>query len=220
MNTAATRTALVQRGYSPGQAEQAMIEAYRDGGCDLARHRVRYSYDDGEDGFAITPLPWPEDSYHPPGSCDACALPPVPLPESFRGRDVAGILEITEAVDAWLDGAVAEAYRDQPLAQDWARVAKVSEELGEAIAELIAVTGQNPRKGVHGTREALTAELADVVCTGLFAIQHFTKDADATWQIVLGSLAKAMSRVPAASPFPPESGMTRQDAIDNGIIDE
>jgi len=183
----------------------------------------------------------PDDPYHPPGSCDACAVP-LPAAGSIALSEVLGIIE---AVDAWLDGDVAETYREQPLAQDWARTAKVAEESGEAreemdawqriiadqmrvseidvpagraIAALIAVTGQNPRKGVHGTREALLKELGDVVCTGLFAIQHFTKDADTTWGIITEALAKAMSRVPAGSPFPPESGMTRQDAIDNGII--
>lgn len=48
--------------------------------------------------------------------------------------------------DEWLDGSVSHYYKLEPLAQDWARVAKVSEEVGEAIAELIAATGQNPRK--------------------------------------------------------------------------
>jgi hypothetical protein len=93
---------------------------------------------------------------------------------------------------------------------DWARTAKVTEEAGEAISELIAITGQNPRKGVHSTQTALLKELGDVVCTGLFAIQHFTKDADATWAVITEALAKAMSRVPGESPFPPEPGMTEQ----------
>lgn len=159
-------------------------------------------------------------------------------------EDVPVILRIITAVDAWLDGAVAETYRGQPLGQDWARVAKVGEEIGEAqeeldalalaatqarvaalnvpagraIAALIAVTGQNPRKGVHGTRADLVKELADVACTALFAIQHITKDTDETWEVFTGALAKAMSRVPAGPVFPPESGMTDQDARDNGII--
>ena len=33
-----------------------------------------------------------------------------------------------EFLDNWLDTAVADIYKDQPLAQDWARVAKVTEE--------------------------------------------------------------------------------------------
>jgi NTP pyrophosphatase (non-canonical NTP hydrolase) len=90
------------------------------------------------------------------------------------------LARIIEWMDADLDGEVPERYRDQPLAQDWARVAKVTEEAGEAIDALIGMTGQNPRKGEYGTRDDLLTELADVALTGLYAIQHFTKDADDT----------------------------------------
>ena len=96
-------------------------------------------------------------------------------------------IEVTEAIrrlDVWLDAEVAESYRNQPLAQDWARVGKVIEELGEAITDLIGYTGQNPRKGVTSTQEAMFDELADTIITGYLAIQHFTKDAGLTVKIV------------------------------------
>jgi len=136
---------------------------------------------------------------------------PAAPPVVSSVHDLAWVLRVAGAVDAWLDGDVAKTYRDQPLAQDWARTAKVCEEAGEAIAELIGVTGQNPRKGVHSTREALLKELGDVVCTGLFAIQHFTKDTDATWAVVSGALAKAMSRVPDAERLAPGMAVTDGD---------
>ena len=79
-------------------------------------------------------------------------------------------------MDDHLDSAVADPYKGQPLAQDWARVAKVSEEVGEAIDALIGITGQNPRKGHYGDRSDLLDELADVALTGLYAMQHFTKN--------------------------------------------
>lgn len=91
-------------------------------------------------------------------------------------------------IDIWLDGQVADAYKDQPLAQDWARISKVSEELGEAIQEFIGATGQNPRKGVYSDQAMVNNELADVVVTALLAIQHFTKDAEQTWQIVIDKI--------------------------------
>lgn len=93
-------------------------------------------------------------------------------------RDELGLL--VEWMDADLDGEVAARYKGQPLAQDWARVAKVSEEVGEAIDALIGITGQNPRKGEYGDVNDLLTELADVALTGLYAIQHFTKDVDST----------------------------------------
>lgn len=78
-------------------------------------------------------------------------------------------------VDEWLDGYVSQEYRDQPLAQDWARISKVIEELGEAINELILLTGQNPRKARTEDDTQLLNELADVVLTGMLAMLHFTK---------------------------------------------
>lgn len=108
------------------------------------------------------------------------------------------VLTIIHDVDVWLDGDVADTYQGQPLAQDWARVAKAVEEVGEAVAALIAFTGQNPRKGVCGTREEMLGELADVAMTAIFGIQHFTKDAGQTWEIVSAALAKAHGRALAA----------------------
>lgn len=85
------------------------------------------------------------------------------------------------AVDAHLDDNVSKPYQRHPLAQDWARVSKVAEELGEAINELILWTGQNPRKGNADStaRERLITELQDVALTAIYAIQHFTKESDA-----------------------------------------
>lgn len=88
-------------------------------------------------------------------------------------------------MDEHLDRDVVASYQGQPLAQDWARVAKVAEEAGEAIDALIGVTGQNPRKGFYGDYGDLHEELADVALTGLYALQHFTKDSGKTLTILL-----------------------------------
>jgi len=92
--------------------------------------------------------------------------------------------QILTYVDEWLDDKVYQDYKEQPLAQDWARVSKISEELGEAIQCLIGVTGQNPRKGFTHTHEQLLQELADTAITAIFAIQHFTKQQSDTRQII------------------------------------
>lgn len=84
-----------------------------------------------------------------------------------------------EYIDAWLDAACSADYQEQPLAQDWARAAKVIEELGEAIERLIKFTGQNPRKPSADRQaewEEFMGEMADVVFTAIFCMQHFTKD--------------------------------------------
>lgn len=99
-------------------------------------------------------------------------------------------------IDNWLDSRVGVEYWNQPLAQDWARVSKIGEELGEAINELIKATGQNPRKGIDvDSWDKLRLELADVVFTGILAIQHFTKDSQLTRDILMHKLATIETRI-------------------------
>lgn len=88
-------------------------------------------------------------------------------------------------IDRWLDDYVSQEYKDQPLAQDWARVAKVIEELGEAVNELILMTGQNPRKERKDGINPLLSELADVAITAMLAIQHFTQDQARTGSVLV-----------------------------------
>ena len=45
-----------------------------------------------------------------------------------------------------------------------------AEEFGEAVQAHIGVTGQNPRKGVHGSRDDVLKELADVIVTAGIAM--------------------------------------------------
>jgi hypothetical protein len=94
------------------------------------------------------------------------------------------VKDFIERLDRWLDDNVAAPYQSQPLAQDWARVAKVIEELGEAIQALIGCTGQNPRKGHTHNMGNVLDELSDTIVTGYLAIQHFTKDIDKTMKVV------------------------------------
>lgn len=102
-----------------------------------------------------------------------------------------------ERVDQWLDNGVGQDYKDQPLAQDWGRVSKISEELGEVIAELILATKQNPRKPFDPeAHNRMLKELGDVVLTGIVAIQHFTKDSYESKTIIRLAFAKVASRVP------------------------
>jgi len=98
---------------------------------------------------------------------------------------------IVKVFDQYLDEEVSYLYKQSILAQDWARVAKIGEEAGEAIAQLILWTGQNPRKGQDP--EAFTRlldELADTAMTAIYAIQHFTKDTEYTEQVLKDAMAK------------------------------
>lgn len=101
-----------------------------------------------------------------------------------------------DLIDKWLDEKAGIAYQAHPLGQDWARVAKVGEELGEAISELILATGQNPRKGIDPEAgQRLLDELADTAFTAIFAIQHFTKDPYRTREILQHKLRTIYQRM-------------------------
>lgn len=104
-----------------------------------------------------------------------------------------------EFIDDWLDSSVDEEYINQPMAQDWARISKVIEELGEAVSNYIGVTGQNPRKGVYSTTRDVNEELADTAWTAIFAIQHFTKDAEKTATILAQRLDRIYARAVKAN---------------------
>lgn len=117
-------------------------------------------------------------------------------PGCFREPDVSWILRVIERVDAHLDAAAPWQFRENPMANRWRRVTKVCEESGEVWRALSAWDGENPRKGVSGTREDLLMELGDTACAALGAIQSITKDTRQTLEVFTAALAKALSRVP------------------------
>jgi NTP pyrophosphatase (non-canonical NTP hydrolase) len=120
--------------------------------------------------------------------------------------------EITARVDITTNDFMARTVRDlsrwidtQNLAQGrelealtWGRLAKLQEEAGEVIAAYIGVTGQNPRKGVTHQRGDVIKELADVVITGLAAIEHMTGNQGKSMQVVLANLLRVKGRADEA----------------------
>jgi hypothetical protein len=100
-----------------------------------------------------------------------------------------------ELFDEHLDANVGTLYKEQPFAQDWARISKVAEELGEAVQVFIGYTGQNPRKGSYGSQSDLMGELADVAATAILAMQHFLKDITAVEIIMYERASNALERV-------------------------
>ncbi len=79
------------------------------------------------------------------------------------------------ALSGWIDGYPPNRERD-PEALLYHRVCKVTEECGEAVAALIAATGQNPRKGRSATLAGVEKELLDVAVAALAAIAHLHAD--------------------------------------------
>jgi hypothetical protein len=90
---------------------------------------------------------------------------------ALRGESV----EQIEALNTWIDSWPANKIRDRE-ALLWSRVAKVSEEAGEAIAALTGVTGQNPRKGTTHNMGDVVNELLDTAVTALLAVEHIRQD--------------------------------------------
>ncbi len=101
---------------------------------------------------------------------------------------------IIQRLDDYLDSQVSQPYKDQPLAQDWARISKIGEEFGEVIDAFIGTTGQNPRKGVFGSEDDVDNELVDVLLTAILALQHRTKDIHTTALIIRERLLYRMQK--------------------------
>lgn len=99
------------------------------------------------------------------------------------------------ALSRWIDAG--NAHRD-PEAQLWGRVAKIAEEHGEAVAALIGMTGQNPRKGVTHTADQLVDELLDVAITALGAVEHLTGHRGDAFELLDAKLARVAERAGAA----------------------
>ncbi len=96
-------------------------------------------------------------------------------------------------LSAWIDATPSNATRDRE-ARLWGRVAKVSEEAGEAIAALIGVTGQNPRKGVTHTISDLRTELLDVAVSALAAVEHLNGNDATSIQALTAHLTRLVER--------------------------
>ena len=115
--------------------------------------------------------------------------------------------QAVEYINAWLDEETADNYKNQPLAQDWARISKVQEELGEAIQNFIGFTGQNPRKGIINDLDDVLDELADTAITAIFAIQHFTNNTSQTKSLISGKLNRIYRRAPILYPRAYQQGV-------------
>jgi NTP pyrophosphatase (non-canonical NTP hydrolase) len=106
-------------------------------------------------------------------------------------------LDAVQVGNDWLDSDVSPEYLAQPLAHLWSRVTKICEEAGEVWKALSRWTGENPRKGVSGTKDDLLAELGDTASGAILAIQHLTSDTAVTWEVVCAALEKVRRRAAA-----------------------
>lgn len=109
-----------------------------------------------------------------------------------RGTEVLRTMAIELArLSNWLDEA--NAHRD-PEARTWGRMAKLSEETGEVVQEMIAFTGQNPRKPKTLTVTALIKENLDVAITALGNVEHLTGNEGTSMHRLLTHLSAIIAR--------------------------
>lgn len=126
-------------------------------------------------------------------------------PDLSGEYNVLEILVALRLVDAALDAFAPDVYQGADpasrLLNRWRRIAAGPASEGqEAVDALNLATGGNPRKGVVGDDDTILGELGDGVVANLLAIQHMTKDTDATWSVFIEALAKAVARVPVPRP--------------------
>jgi hypothetical protein len=98
--------------------------------------------------------------------------------------DYTSLYKTCATLSEWIDDNAPPHYAFNPMAQDWARISKLAEEVGEAISAFIGATGQNPRKGFSNDMTDVYDEIVDVIITGVCALSHFTKDVHQTKAIV------------------------------------
>lgn len=97
------------------------------------------------------------------------------------------------ALSRWVDEAPVNVAKD-PEAVTWHRVCKVAEEAGEAVKEMVGLSGGNPRKGVSSTNEAVIEECLDAAVAALGAVEHLTGNRGYSVNLLFGKIEKVYSR--------------------------
>lgn len=119
-----------------------------------------------------------------------------PNPDTYRQTEPSAIDPLSAelvALSRWIDESPANAARDAE-ARTWGRVSKVAEECGEVVSEMIAWTGQNPRKVAYPDASKVIKELADVAVTALGAIEHLTGNQGRAMDLLIQHLHSVVVR--------------------------
>jgi NTP pyrophosphatase (non-canonical NTP hydrolase) len=109
------------------------------------------------------------------------------------------IAERLAALSRWIDEHPDNAARDREAAL-WGRIAKVSEEAGEAIAALVGATGQNPGKGTTHDLCDVRKELLDVAVTALAAVEHLEGNKATCLDLLVTHVVEVAQRAGVAVP--------------------
>ena len=104
-----------------------------------------------------------------------------------------GMMDSLAKLSDWVDTSSENITRD-PEAKTWGRLAKVAEESGEVIKAYIGVTGQNPRKGFHGSMSDVKKELLDTAVTALAAYEHLDGNQGTALLAFFGHLGDLIER--------------------------
>lgn len=96
-------------------------------------------------------------------------------------------------ISAWVDDYNLNQGRDRE-ALAWHRVSKVAEESGEALAQWLLYTGQNPRKGQQGSAADVIEELLDVAVAALGAVEHLMGNHGVCMEMLVEKINKVYTR--------------------------
>lgn len=97
------------------------------------------------------------------------------------------------AISRWIDESPANVARPAVEAT-LLRFMKIGEEYGEMVAEIIGMTGQNPRKGVTSDLDKVIDEALDVALTALAAVEHATGNQCLAFGLLFNKIAKVDDR--------------------------
>ena len=100
---------------------------------------------------------------------DTLTAPPLALAAEEEPALYVCVWDHVARYVTWLDAANGRSPHETA-----ARIMKITEEAGEAVAAYLGTTGHNPRKGVTATPEDLAGELCDVVLAALVALTTVT----------------------------------------------
>lgn len=123
------------------------------------------------------------------------------------GRDADDAQNRLQRLSAWLDESPANSGR-APLERLLLRFLKVAEENGEMVAEIIGMTGQNPRKGVTSDITKVIEEALDVAITALGAVEHATGNRGEAFALLFDKIAKVDAR---------RQGLPSADAVSSDV---
>lgn len=168
MNASEAHAALLQRGYSSGQADLAVTRAGQPGGYVLSRHRVTMGLYGPGGGYEILPVPWPEGGPRPadqdPGLPGTWHWDVQAERRAEANRERAAIQDLADGHQLAREQISGHGKDRYPAIQaQYAKVLDEAGELGEALMDrMIAIIDGADGTALDKASARIRGEYADV----------------------------------------------------------